>query len=95
MVLKELRVLIDLKAARRKLATSRRVSKPTKVDTLPQTRLHLLQHNHTPPNSTTLLANVFKPPQEYSGIMVILLLNIFDRKKYHFFCACLRVFSPK
>ena len=56
MVLEELSVLIDLKAARRRLAAGRRVSKPTKVETLPHTRLHLLQHDHTPPNSATLWA---------------------------------------
>jgi len=56
MVLEELRVLIDLKAARRTLAGRRIVTKPTKFDTFSQTRLHLLKQDHTPPNSPTLLA---------------------------------------
>jgi hypothetical protein len=80
MVLGNLRVLIALKAARRRLSARRRVSKPTKVDTLPQTRLHLLQKDHIPPNNS-LWPNLFKPPQGHSGIMVICELTIFDRKK--------------
>ena len=56
MVLEEVRFHIDLKTARRRLAARRRVSKPSKVDTLPKTRLHLLEQDHTPPNSATLWA---------------------------------------
>ena len=82
-VLGNLRVLIALKAARRRLSARRRVSKPTKVDTLPQTRLHLLQKDHIPPNNS-LWPNLFKPPQGHSGIMVILGLTLFDRKKSFF-----------
>jgi hypothetical protein len=55
-VLEELRILIDLKAARRRPVARRRVSNPTNVDTLPQTRLHLLQQDRIPANIATLWA---------------------------------------